>query len=108
LEKPLSPDAGSSKGASQTPATSHSSPIYSSLALFLPFSLLGGVTVFRLRRRSPHSIKLLSLLALVGLLTVAGCGHSSPPAATSKTYTITVTATSGTLSHSATESVTIQ
>lgn len=73
----------------------------------LPFFLLGtSVFAFRRRRRPNALIALVTFFALASLI---GCGHSSKPTVTPpSTYTLTLTGTSGSLTHSATWTVTAQ
>jgi hypothetical protein len=78
-------------------------------AATLPFGLLA---LFGLRRRWP--LQLIALATATFLLAAIGCGGSSKPATTTSntptrgTYPVTVTATSGATSHTATYTVTIQ
>ncbi|WP_260735806.1 FG-GAP-like repeat-containing protein [Tunturiibacter lichenicola] len=87
-------------------------------AALLPFGLLSSAAIFTLgrRRKIGWSLQLLSLATLATLLAVAGCGGhhttTTPPATTNTptpgTYPLTVTATSGGATHTATYTVTIQ
>jgi hypothetical protein len=72
--------------------------------LFLAFSLL-----LFLARRQRFAIRLSMAAAMVGFLALAGCGGGhTPTGGTPKgTSTVTVTATSGTLTSSATVSLTV-
>lgn len=80
------------------------------LAAFLP----AGILLFALRRRLPRGMLVLTLggfLSATALLTLSGCGYkkpSAPPTGTTlATANVTVTATSGSLSHSAAFALTV-
>jgi centrosomal CEP192-like protein len=78
--------------------------LWRTVLLFLAFSLL-----LFLARRQRFAIRLSMAAAMVGFLALAGCGGGhTPTGGTPKgTSTVTVTATSGTLTSSATVSLTV-
>ena len=82
--------------------------------MVLPFLVLPAMVLplGRIRRATgKHGLILcLSLLAFAGtsLIGLTGCGSSSAPVRQPTAYTLTVTATSGTLSHSTTLTLTVQ
>jgi hypothetical protein len=78
--------------------------LWRTVPLFLAFSLL-----LFLARRQRFAIRLSMAAAMVGFLALAGCGGGhTPTGGTPKgTSTVTVTATSGTLTSSATVSLTV-
>jgi Bacterial Ig-like domain (group 3)/FG-GAP-like repeat len=90
------------------------------VAAILPLGLLSTAAIFTLgrRRKISWTLQLFALATISTLLASAGCGGhhtttTTPPPATTNTptpgtYPITVTATSGTTSHTATYTVTIQ
>jgi uncharacterized repeat protein (TIGR01451 family) len=77
-------------------------------AAWLPLGLLGCVlaTGFDKKRRRMWALCLLMGAATI-LPAACGGGSSGPPPPVSQTYTVTVAATSGTLQHSTTVSVTV-
>ena len=70
--------------------------------LFLPFACL------KRYRRRPQRLLVWMLAALVSLGAVSGCGEGGYFSQTEQTYTITVTATSGTLVRSTTVTLTVE
>jgi len=73
----------------------------------LAFLLLLGIGGMRRHGRNMRRMFFVAILLLGGAVTLlTGCGGSSGPAP--QTYTITATATSGTLQHSSTFSLTVQ
>jgi Bacterial Ig-like domain (group 3)/FG-GAP-like repeat len=89
------------------------------VAAILPLGLLGSAVIFTLgrRRKINWSLQLLALAIVSTLLAATGCGGSHPSSSTTTpttntptpgTYPLTVTATSGTIAHTATYTVTIQ
>ncbi|HEY6376298.1 MAG TPA: Ig-like domain repeat protein [Edaphobacter sp.] len=70
--------------------------------LLLPFACL------KRYRRRPQRLLVWMLAALVSLGTVSGCGEGGYFSQTEQTYTITVTATSGTLVRSTTVTLTVE
>jgi Bacterial Ig-like domain (group 3)/FG-GAP-like repeat len=85
-----------------------------SLAATLPLGLIGTSALFGMglgrRRRLP--LLLTVLVTFAALVTISGCGHSSP-ASTATTFTpvtgtVSIIGTSGSLSHSATWTVNVQ
>jgi hypothetical protein len=81
-------------------------PAFAWAVLLLPFA--GGLRRFARRGARPLLPMLLLLAACGGTLLLSGCGSSGFFAPNQKTYIITVTATSGTLSHSTTLTLTVQ
>jgi sugar lactone lactonase YvrE len=81
-------------------------PAFAWAVLLLPFA--GGLRRFARRGARPLLPMLLLLAAGGGTLLLSGCGSSGFFAPNQKTYIITVTATSGTLSHSTTLTLTVQ
>jgi uncharacterized repeat protein (TIGR01451 family) len=77
-------------------------------AAWLPLGLLGCVLVtgFDKKRRRLWALCLLMLVSTI-LPTACGGGNSVPPPPVAQSYTVTVTATSGTIQHSTTVSVTV-
>jgi hypothetical protein len=68
-------------------------------------ALVGFLFLFARKRRRPVLYCLLAFASLAGLASLSGCGGSSPTAAN---YTITVTATSGSVVQTSTVVLTVQ
>ena len=94
------------------PATTAAFNRTSHWALGLALPLLGifVMPLGTLRRRDRKRSILMCMLALtlVSAGGLPGCGGSSPTTTTPRSYTVTVTATSGTVSHSTTVGLTVQ
>lgn len=97
--------------ASLQPGPTHShglSPI--AFATSLPFGILALALGYRGRkaRNLPRLCSALAFAVLAGILGIAGCGsQSATPATAAGTYTVPVTVTDGTTSHSVSYSVTV-